>query len=346
MKKRHRRRQQVKRDTPIAAIAIGLSIIILWFVANVAGSVQSTENKTTVPVAPTDTLKIEVLSPQPYISLYDEKRGVVLSLPAEDYVLGSVAAEMPALFHDEALKAQAVACRTWLAMRLQTNGCPNHPEADVCSSYLCCQAWQNNDELKAKWGDEYIKYLTVIKKAVSDTRGEIMTYNGKAVTAFYHSISGGKTADAVTVFGIYEPYLVSVDSPGEQVANRFFNSVEYDFDELYQKVRSTYPDVILTPGSISEQLKILQRDNTGRVSQFMLGNRTITGVQARNLFGIGSANFDVEIQGLKIKFNAIGHGHGVGMSQYGANAMAKEGNNYQEILTHYYTGVAISTIWE
>jgi stage II sporulation protein D len=323
-----------------------MSVIILWFATNAAGSVRPQESMTTVPAFPSNTLKIEVIAPQPYIGLYDEKQGITLTLPAEDYVLGTVAAEMPALFCVEALKAQAVACRTWLAMRMQTSGCPSHPESDVCSSYLCCQAWQNNDELRAKWGDDYIKHFSVIRKAVDDTRGEIMTYNGKAVTAFYHSISGGKTADAVTVFGIYEPYLVSVDSPGEQVAGRFYNSVEYGFDELYKKVRSAYPDVILTPGSISEQLRVLQRDHTGRVSQFMLGNRTISGVQARKLFGIGSANFDIEIKGLHIRFNAIGHGHGVGMSQYGANAMAKEEYGYREILTHYYTGVTINTLWE
>jgi stage II sporulation protein D len=333
-----------KKDTPkgykIIFILMILTAGVCYFAIRKNASGAPTTIKKDV------LLSIEVADKAPTIALYDSTQQKIIELDAESYIVGTVAAEMPALFDDEALKAQAIACRTWLYKNMKSGGCGKRDGADICSDYGHCQAWENDKALRQKWGENYNKYYSKILNAVSTTRGQIMTHNGEPIRAYYHSVSGGKTENVAEVFGGNAAYLISVDSPGEERAPSYKTEVEYTFDELYRLVRSVYPEVILTHHGIKTQLKIISRDASDRVSKLQIGKREITGVEAREMFKLGSANFTIDFMENKIKFTSIGHGHGVGMSQYGADSMAKLGTSHDAILKHYYVGVELNKVWE
>jgi stage II sporulation protein D len=196
--------------------------------------------------------------------------------------------------------------------------------------------------MREKWGSDYEKYLSRLREAVADTRGLIMTYEGEPITAYYHSSSNGYTEDVRAVFGSSEPYLLSVPSPDEPSSPSYTTRQTYTFSEAISLVRESCGITLTDP---RREISILSRSASGRVSQLQLGSLHVTGVKARSLFSLGSANFEITFSDDQITFTATGHGHGVGMSQYGANAMAASGADYTRILTHYYTGVQLSSAW-
>lgn len=265
----------------------------------------------------------------------------------EDYVKGVVAAEMPAEFDIEALKAQAVAARTYALSKeilLGGKGCELHPGADICTDSEHCQAWQSIDELKSKWGKNFDKYYSKISEAVDNTKGLVIVYQDALIVPAYHAISGGRTENSEDVWKDKIPYLRSVLSPGEDVAAKFKTTVVVSKTEFINKIKSKVPSIKLSSSNILSQIKDIERTQAGHVKTLKIGGVTFTGNDIKEIFNLNSTDFSFAIQGGNVVITVIGYGHGVGMSQYGANAMAKTGKKFDDILKHYYTGVEIVKI--
>lgn len=266
----------------------------------------------------------------------------VKELTMEDYLWGVVAAEMPASFEGEALKAQACAARTYTV--IQQNAAARHEGADICADSTCCQAWVEREAAQARWGLNAGEYTQKITSAVAGTDGLGILYGGAPIQALFFSSAAGKTVDAAQVWGNAVDYLVSVDSPeGEEVPN-YHSRVELTAGEVRKAVLAAYPGADLT-GAESGWFRDIFRSEGGSVRSLVLGGVTLSGSQVRSLFGLRSAAFEVEWDGEKFVFSVTGYGHGVGMSQYGANAMAKAGSSFRDILTWYYTGTEVEQLW-
>ena len=220
-----------------------------------------------------------------------------------------------------------------------------HGNADICDDYRCCQAWISKEDRLAKWSqNEAEANWSKITEAVDSTQGKIITYNGSPIDAFFHSNSGGTTETANNVWGGDNfPYLQSVQTSGEDGYTQYSSEVELTKDEFINKIKEKHQDFEINfdaPNSI----QILEYTESGRVRTIKLGNIQIAGTEARTLFGLKSTNFSFEIDGDKIRFKVLGYGHGVGMSQTGADSMAKAGSNCEEIIKHFYNGVEVNGV--
>ena len=276
------------------------------------------------------------------IKLLHADTGEIEELPLDTYLLGVVSAEMPANFEQEALNAQALVARTYTIYSIVHSG-GKHGEADICDDSTCCQAWISKEDRMARW-DEAERELNwrKIENAVNTTAGKIITYNGEVIDAFFHSNSGGATEAPVNVWGgTNYPYLQSVETAGEDAYSQYSSEMVLTKEELKNKILAKHSDFIIDY-SQSDCIQILEYTESGRVKTIKIGNLNLSGVEVRTLLGLRSANFEVSIEGENIKFAVKGYGHGVGMSQTGADSMAKQGNNYEEIVKHFYTGVEIT----
>ena len=262
----------------------------------------------------------------------------------EEYILRVVSAEMPASYELEALKAQAVAARTYTLRKKLGGGCQKIEGAEICSDHTHCQAYCSEEDMRKKWGDDYQTYHEKIEQAVSQTAGQVLVYEGQPISALYFSSSGGMTESSEHVFGGQVPYLQSVASPGESDYAGAQTKKEFSYAEAAALISEKYPEAKITAQNAKTAISILSRYESGRVENLKLGETTISGVKARQLFGLRSANFTISFGADKMTFETVGYGHGVGMSQAGANAMGKDGKTYQEILLHYYTGVALGNV--
>ncbi len=270
------------------------------------------------------------------LSVLDNGQSFNMSL--EEYIVGVVAGEMPASFEAEALKAQAVAARTYTLYKMVVSPSPHHRE-NVCTDPGCCKAYASLEALREKWGDDYEENIAKIKDAVEKTKGEYIVYDALPILAVFHSSSSGSTESSENVWSAPLPYLVSVASPenGDEV-NDFVTSVKISHDEFKETFLSRYPDAVFsqTPG---EWITSCEYSESGRLLTASVGGITVRGTELRSLFSLRSAAIQCAVSDRDVEFTVSGYGHGVGMSQYGANAMAKAGSNYREILTWYYTGV-------
>jgi stage II sporulation protein D len=274
------------------------------------------------------------------ISVLDGDTIVEMSL--EHYVIGSTAAEMPASFRMEALKAQAVAVRTnVLYGMLQPKA--RHPDAQVCTNYACCMAYAGDEALRRRWGGFYAGNLSRIISAVIGTDGLYLTYDGEPIFAAFHSSSAGRTETCGNVWLNNLPYLVSVASPetARQVPN-FVATVTVTEADFREKIRREYPSAALRGGA-DTWVGVATHNRSGRVAQVEVGGVNIRGTAMRTMFGLRSTAFTLEDSGGSFVFTTTGYGHGVGMSQYGAGVMAARGRTFDEILLAYYTGVAIES---
>ena len=289
---------------------------------------------TPAPSGPLDTERtIDVL----------QKDGSVTTMTMGDYLWSVVAAEMPASFELEALKAQTVAARTY-ALRKMTYGSANHPDADVCTDITCCQAYIDPAQAAANWGESAETYTAKITSAVTATDGLIATYDGEPIQAVFFSSAAGRTVDAMEVWGTSVPYLTGVESPeGEEVPN-WHSSLTLTPEEFREKFLAAWPGAALE-GDPSGWFQNVVNNSAGGVESIDVGGVTVSGMELRTLLELRSANFTVAATAEQIIFSVTGYGHGVGMSQYGANAMAQAGSGWREILTHYYTGITIQP-WE
>ncbi|MGI6168425.1 MAG: stage II sporulation protein D [Christensenellales bacterium] len=277
------------------------------------------------------------------IGLYNDQTGQVETLDLDEYVLGVVAAEMPASYPLEALKAQAVAARTLAVYHCQNGGCSKAEGADVCSDFAHCQAYNDEATRKARLGNDYDQYAAILAQAVSETKGEIITYENKPIEVLYHSMSGGQTEDVEHVFSVALPYLRSVDSKGEESNSQYKTTREFSLEEFLQIFQNKYPEAN-TDAALQNNLTIDGRFDSGRVETVTLYGVSLSGRDMRSLYSLPSTNFEIAISAHTVTITCIGSGHGVGMSQVGARAMAKEGSSYRKILQHYYTGVDIGPL--
>ena len=217
-----------------------------------------------------------------------------------------------------------------------------HENADICDDYACCQAWISKKDRFAKWNEnEAESNWQKIVECVDDTTGKIILYDEKPINAFFHSNSGGITETSLNIWGgIDYPYLKSVETSGEDGYNQYSSEVVLSKEELINKMKEKYSDFEIDFNT-EECIKILELTSSNRVKTIKIGNKEIAGTEARSIFGLKSTNFTFEINGENIKFSVKGYGHGVGMSQTGADSMAKTGANYEEIIKHFYTDVEI-----
>lgn len=254
-----------------------------------------------------------------------QSSGEAEQMDLESYLEGVVLAEMPADFELEALKAQAVVARTYTCRRMNQG---KHENASVCTDSNCCQGFRKIEDYIGQGGSN--EAVDRIRKAVRETSGDVLTYQGQLIDATYFSCSGGFTEDAVAVWGKDVPYLQSVESPGEEEAPRFSDELCLSAQELADKLG------VDGSGPLSEWFGERTRTEGGGVDTIEICGETFTGKDLRSKLGLRSTAFDVEVQGDTVLFETRGFGHRVGMSQYGAEAMAQDGKNYQEILAHYY----------
>ena len=278
------------------------------------------------------------------VYLHGEDRTVEMDL--DDYLYGVVGGEMPASFPLEALKAQAVAARTYTVRRMASQGgdpC-GRQGADVCTDSTCCQSYRSPEALEAQWGDAAQRNGDKLREAVAGTHGIIAVYEGAPIEALYHSTAGGRTEDAQNVFSNALPYLVGVDSPGEQDAAHYEDTETFSRKTFASTINKGCSGAKLKADQLETQVEILSRFDSGQVEAVRLGKAEISGKEMRKLLGLRSANFQIAFTQDEVRVTTRGYGHGVGLSQYGARAMALEGADYTEILKHYYTGIDLESI--
>lgn len=255
----------------------------------------------------------------------------IIQMELENYLLCVLLGEVPVDFESEALKAQSVATRTYTLRKLNNQN--KHENADVCTEASCCQAFISEDTFLQSGGSE--EDLIKMKNITQTTFGEVLTYKGNLIEATYFSCSGGKTEDAVAVWGTSVPYLKSVDSPGEEEAAHYEDSFIFSINTFCRQLGITRESMIT-----NDDLKLSYTEGNG-VDKLQIGDEEFSGTQLRTLLGLPSTSFTMSIQNDDVFINTRGYGHRVGMSQYGADAMAVEGKNYREILSHYYPGTQI-----
>ena len=275
------------------------------------------------------------------IKLLHTEDNKVEEISLDEYLYGVVSAEMPASFEEEALKAQAVVARTYTIYKIVNND-GKHKDADICDSPNCCQAWISKEDRFARWDDaEAQDNWNKIVNAVNSTQGKIITYNGEPINAFFHSNSGGSTEAPIDVWGgSGYPYLQAVTTSGEDAYSQYSSEAEFTKQEFEDKIKEEHSDFEIDFDE-EDCIKIEEYTDGNRVKKIKVGNLELSGVEIRNIFGLRSANFEVNIEKDKIKFSVIGYGHGVGMSQTGADSLAKEGKTYEGIIHHFYTDVEI-----
>ena len=262
-------------------------------------------------------------------------------MPIEEYIAGVVSAEMPIGYELEALKAQAVAARTYTYDKMLGNGC-NRSEAVICTSSGHCQAFCDEQGRRKKWGSSFEKNEAKLQKAIRETKGQVLEYDGAPIVALFHSTSGGHTEDVENGYKRALPYLRGVDSPGEESAPRYQRTTTVSNKEFVEKIKQENEKAELSEKNLKDQIKNIERTNAGRVQSVEIGKIKFTGKQIRMIFKLDSTFFTFDFEDNQVKITTKGYGHGVGMSQVGANAMAKEGKSYEEILKHYYTGVTLA----
>lgn len=278
------------------------------------------------------------------VKMYNHLTQQIQEIPMEEYLVGVVAAEMPASFPTEALKAQAVAARTYVMQRMVPGGISNnkHPGADVSSDPREGQAWISREEMKKRWGAvKSLEYYYKIKWAVESTEGQYITYNSQLIFPAFHSSCGGGTENAEEVWVAATPYLKGVHCPYCADPEPVRETV-YSIKEVEQKLKTNLTAMPVTAGTKTKPLAILKETGTGRPKEIRVGNKTYSATVLREMLGLRSTRIAWEIKEDKIIFITRGYGHGVGMCQYGAKGMAEQGKSHEEILKHYYNGIEIS----
>ena len=270
------------------------------------------------------------------------KNGDAVEIMALDvYLQGVVRGEMPASFELEALKAQAAAERTYIYYQLAAGRKEAHPNADVCTDPSCCNAWLSEEAAREKWGDDFDGWESRIEEAVAATDGQVALYDGQPILAVFHSSSAGKTAGAGNVWSGDMPYLRSVDSPeGEETVPNYYSAAEFTAAEAKALLAQAHPELTFSGGP-DKWFGAVEKDESGRVGTVEVCGAPLRGVEVRRIFSLRSACFTIDAAADRVTFRVTGYGHGVGMSQYGANELARQGRTWQEILLWYYADITI-----
>lgn len=330
----------------IAVSATVIPAVPACFSGNTTESAGKNTSEITVHEYIFDDTDISEVSGEPY-KVLDITSGQVLEVPVRDYVIGAVCAEMPASFEEEALKAQAVTAHTYAERQriiARSSELPELCGADFSNDTSKYQGYYTDSQIKHYFGDNYEEYYTKISSAVDDVLSCILTYNSEPAIAAFHSMSSGKTESAENAWGTAVDYLVPVESSFDTSAPRYMEEVRIEKSALKSRLESAFEGISLG-NDFSEWIKTAEISDSGTVLTAVAGDMTVTGNDIRTALGLRSADFDVKFTDNEAVFTTKGYGHGVGMSQYGANAMAKEGSSWRDILMHYYTGCDISEIF-
>ncbi len=271
------------------------------------------------------------------VKVFSPSDETVIEIEEREYIIGCVAGEMPVTYEKEALKAQAVACYTFLKWKQAQND-SEKTDADISDSTLH-QSFMTKDEMKEKWGKSFDKYYKKLTEAVDSVYGKTITYKGEPIMAVFHALSPGKTEYAENVWGYEVPYLKSVPSEGDKLSPSFSTTLVLS-DEEFKKLISEAEKIDFS-GKAENWIKEIDRTDAGTVREIGICNKTLTGEKLRNALSLKSSAFTVKHAENSFIFTVNGYGHFVGMSQYGADYLAKQGFKFDEILKHYYTGVKI-----
>jgi len=259
--------------------------------------------------------------------------GEIEKIPLEEYVVGVVAGEMPVSFEVEALKAQSVASRSYVLKRLESNKDKEYDVVDTVSN----QVYLDAEQLKVKWKDKYVEYINKVREVVNATSMEYLEYEGKVIDAMFFSTSNGYTEDSGVVFSSDVPYLKSVESSfDEEVAKAFYSSKSISLQEFYERLGLEYKKEL--------EVLILERSSSNRIVRIKINGKEFKGRDVYQKLGLRSCDFEFVLVGSNVEIKTKGYGHGVGMSQYGAHGMAKNGYGYEDILKHYYVGTTLKKI--
>ena len=333
----------MKRESPVRqSLAMSAVLMMLLFLMPLAG-VSTVQTELFSGERPVDEKEGEPFGSgerDSAVTLRVLRGDAVETMDLGTYLMGVVRAEMPASFESEALKAQTVAARTYTLYKIKQGR--NHGDmADLCTDPNCCQAYLEETQARDNWGEQADVYERNIEEAVRATDGQAVLYGGEPILAVFHSSSAGKTRAAGEVWVKDLPYLQAVDSPenGETIPN-YYSRVEIPKEAFRTRVQARWPEAELFSG-MENWLSQAVMDEAGHVETLSVGGVTVKGTELRSALGLRSACFTWEIQGETLVFFVTGYGHGVGLSQYGANRMAESGATWQEILTHYYTGVTV-----
>ena len=297
-----------------------------FFVLNIEEEIETKKN-IEVEKSNTKTKKSDIK-----IKVKQEKKNKIIELDLEDYVKGVLAGEMPVYFDSEALKAQAVAARTYALKRINKNNV-----YDVVDTVMN-QVYLDNETLKQNWGSNYQKNIKKINEAVDNTQGEYVDYNGVYADTLFFSTSVGNTENSEEIFGNKISYLRSVSSEWDE-------EVSPVYEQKYTFTREKFCSKLKMTGCDKIYIDILNETSTGRIKSIKINNKQFTGTGVAYMLGIRSNYFTVTIENNKVVVVTKGFGHGVGMSQYGAQGMAKNGYDYKEILVHYYQGTTIKNLY-
>lgn len=273
----------------------------------------------------------------------DQSNGNILSLSLTDFTLGAVATEMPITFEPEALKAQAVASYTYFSNIKQKNIKNPDPTLNGADFAVNSSKWLyyvSKDQMQSRWGQDFDFYYDKLNQAIKPVLGQSLQQDGKYIEALYHSISSGNTENIFDVFGGNCTYLKAVSSPGDLLAPGYLSSKEFSFDDFKNIAKTKWPDISFSDDT-QTFLQINKRTHSGMVLEAKIGSKIVSGREIRDLFSLRSSNFDIDVNEDKIKLIVKGYGHGVGMSQYGAQGMAKQGAKYDQILAWYYPGTQL-----
>ncbi|MEC2073473.1 stage II sporulation protein D [Alkalihalophilus marmarensis] len=328
----------MKRLLIIATILCTVVLIIPTMMVLIGD--RSTQTTTLEPTNQKPAVSNQVTyEPQADVSIqvFRSSTEQVEEVPLEEYVVGVVASEMPATFEMEALKAQALTARTYILRQMLEPGDVELPGDAIVTDTVMHQVYQGKEELKSRWGGDFEQNYARIKEAVLQTQGQVLTYDGEPITAAFFSTSNGFTENSEDYWPNPIPYLRSVESPWDERSPEFTSEKVFTKAEVEQKLGVSLP----SDGTVGS---ITARTDGGRVATVSVGGKEFSGREIRDKLELNSSDFDWQRQGDQVVIKTRGWGHGVGMSQYGADGMAKEGKNYEEIVHHYYQGVSIQSM--
>ncbi|RAW15754.1 stage II sporulation protein D [Paenibacillus taichungensis] len=341
--KNNARWQPAAAVSAVLALALLIPAILVWPRTDDPVKPIPVPPGTGSVTTPAPSPAVPVTYPEPQVRVYLSATGTTMNLPLEDYVTGVVAAEMPAEFRLEALKAQAIAARTFIVRRLAANDTSGVPsgEADVTDT-VSHQVFIPPEKVKADWTRlGKAKEWEKLQQAVRESKDSVMTYQGKAITASFFSTSNGYTENAEDVWGNPVPYLQSVASPWDKkLAPGFEETITMKRSEILQKLNLGANAIPVSAQQSGGWMEVLSTTQGHRIKEIQIAGKTFSGPEVRKLLGLRSSQFSWKTDGNEVEITTYGYGHGVGMSQWGANGMAQEGHTATQILKHYYTGIS------
>lgn len=318
-----------------AIVMICIPLAIVKMPKNTEAPIITTKSQTNLPSAEAET----TAKKQDTIAVFRTAQNKTVEMEMFEYVCGSVAAEMPLAYNEEALKAQAVACYTnAIRQKSTTSTAPSNISDDIKTH----QGYIDPAQRKEKWGDNFEKYEQKLKKAVKAVENQALYYNNQPCVAAFHAISCGKTENSQNLWGAKMPYLTSVDSSGDKAAKGYSSTISYNTEGTNKCIEALSPKPT-TIKDLKNAIKITKTSPSGTVLEATINGNKYTGEQIRSAFGLRSPVFTITTEKDTIAFTVKGYGHGVGMSQHGANYLAEKGYTYDKILAHYYKGAEIKS---